>query len=161
MDLLQKIFGLATLVRPGSFTLCYTDTDSFVMAVGGSGLAGLVKKEHQKEWEVFHKNNFVTDKQTSKKLGLLKVENHVDGSDGHFCCVGPKLYIFDGKSEKNIKIAGLNNKIGINRESFLQAIYEKKHTNIWQVRKNVADQYLSKKHVKLLSNVKKSNYNME
>ena len=56
------------------FELCYTDTDSFYLAISGESLDKIVKPEMKQAYEADKKNWLATDKFSQRTPGLFKLE---------------------------------------------------------------------------------------
>ena len=133
LQLYNKIFGLASIARPGSFSVAYLDTDSFTIGYhdNGQGLMSVVAFEHLDEWTNY-KKGLVSDESHCKTLGLLKVEHQV--TSGHFVAVGCKQYLFYGDSGSKQSISGLRRGNTITIDQFLSAIYSTCPAKIEQIK---------------------------
>lgn len=144
LDLYKKIFGLAFLSRPGSFSLSYIDTDCFVIGfnnVANKGLLSIIDTDKINEWKSFELANFVTCASKSKFLGLLKIEHQV--INGSFCTVGLKQYLFNCTHYQKQAIVGLDRRNLIKLTSMLDSIYKNKTVTTEQVKRTHENNIIS------------------
>ena len=144
LDLYKKIFGLASLSRPGSFSISYIDTDCFVIGfnnVANKGLLSIIDNEKLNEWKLFELANFGTCASKSETLGLLKIEHQV--INGSFCTVGLKQYLFSCTTYQKQAIVGLDRRNLIKLSSILESIYENKTITTTQVKRTHENNIIS------------------
>jgi len=133
LRMLEFLFVLYNFLRPGSFRLCYTDTDSYIFALEDD-IDKLVVENKKGEWLKVKPDWFVVDDSLEQKRrpGLIKSEFR--SLHGSFVGVCPKAYIVQEenskreRTEKKYSSKGVSKHADLEKQIFLKAIYEPNQT---------------------------------
>lgn len=109
-------------LRPRSFSLLYSDTDSLSMALVGE-MDDLVKPEMRESWER-KKFDWYTKNDTPEEMrcpGKFKPE--YETNTGRYIGVSSKCYMLTDDKETKISTKGVPSSAGLDYDSFISGIY--------------------------------------
>ena len=122
MHMLQYALFHFRHLRPRSFSLLYSDTDSLSMALVGE-LSELVKPEMRSSWEE-RKYDWYTKNNTPEELrcpGKFKPE--FETSSGRYVGVSSKCYILTDEDQTKLSTKGVPHSTGLGYDEFLAGVY--------------------------------------
>lgn len=120
LRMLEFIFDFLTkYLRPGSFQMICSDTDSVVAAYESKNLDDLVKPDMWDAYVADKKNFLAVDEYSQRTPGLFKVE-----MEGNGCCaLCSKTYIFWNGDECKVSSKGLSKRTNkLTRDDFLRVL---------------------------------------